>query len=54
VHTGFWLGKPRERDHMEDLGVDERMILQCMLNKSFGKVWTGLIWLRLGTSGGLL
>jgi len=24
VHTGFWWGNARERDHLEDLGVDER------------------------------
>jgi len=30
------------RDYSEDLGVDGR------------KVWTGRIWLRIGTSGGLL
>jgi hypothetical protein len=22
VHTGFWCGNPRERDHLKDLGVD--------------------------------
>jgi hypothetical protein len=53
MHIGFWLGNLRERDNMEDLGVDGRMILQCMLKKSFGKAWTGLSWLRIATSGGL-
>jgi len=24
VHTGFWWEYPRERDHVEDLGVDGR------------------------------
>jgi len=32
VHTGLLLVNLRERDHMEDLGVDGR-ILQCMLKK---------------------
>jgi hypothetical protein len=27
VSTGFWLGGPKVRDHWEDLGVDERIIL---------------------------
>jgi hypothetical protein len=26
MHTGFWWGDPRERDHLEDLVVDERII----------------------------
>jgi hypothetical protein len=47
------VGKPEERDQMEDLGVDGRMILQCMLKKSFGKAWTGLSWLMIGTRGRL-
>jgi len=25
---GFWWGNLRERDHMEDPGIDERMILR--------------------------
>jgi len=28
VHTGFWWGNLRERDHLEDLGVDRRIILR--------------------------
>jgi hypothetical protein len=26
VQTGFWYGNLRERDHLEDLGVDGRII----------------------------
>jgi len=36
----------KERVYLEDLGVDERIIL----NKRNGTPWTGYIW----TSGGLL
>jgi hypothetical protein len=28
VHTGFWWGNPRERDHLKDLGVDGKIILK--------------------------
>jgi len=30
VHTGFWWGNLRERNHLEDIGVDENMILKCI------------------------
>jgi hypothetical protein len=28
VHTGFWWGNLRVRDHLEDPGVDQRIILK--------------------------
>jgi hypothetical protein len=28
VFTGFWLGRPKGRDHWEDLGVGGRIILR--------------------------
>jgi hypothetical protein len=54
VHTMFYLGNLRERDHLENIGIGGRIILECILNKSVGKAWTGLIWLRMGTDGRLL
>jgi hypothetical protein len=39
---------------MEDLGIDGRTILEWILGKEGDKLWTGFIWLRIGTSGGLL
>jgi hypothetical protein len=39
------------RDHSEDVGVDEKIILGLILWKQVGKVWTGCIWLKIGTSG---
>jgi hypothetical protein len=31
VHTAFWLGNLKERDHLEALGVDGKIILELML-----------------------
>jgi hypothetical protein len=36
VHTGFWRGKLRERGHLEDLGVDWRIILKCIFKVGWG------------------
>ena len=47
-------GIPKERDHLKDTGVDGRIMIQFVLNKLYGRTWTGLLWLRIGTSGGLL
>jgi len=33
VHAGFWLGNPKERDHLEDPGVNGRIILKFMFRK---------------------
>jgi hypothetical protein len=38
---------------MKDLEVSERIILKCIFKRNM-KVWTGLIWLRIWSSGGLL
>jgi hypothetical protein len=48
------VGRPKGRSHLEDPGVDERIILNCILKNWDGWTWTGLIWLRIGTGGGLL
>jgi len=42
------------RDHSEYLGVDGKIMLEWILEKLGGKMWTGLIWLRILTNGWLL
>ena len=41
-------------DHLEDTGVDGRIILQWILRKWNVEAWTGSIWLRIGTGDGHL
>ena len=33
VHVGFWWGNLRERDHLEDPGIDGRIILRWILKE---------------------
>jgi len=54
TYTGFWWENLREREHLENPGVDGRIILRWILRKSDVGAWTGLIWLRIGTVGGHL
>jgi hypothetical protein len=45
------VGNLRERDHLEELRVDRRIILEWILKKLVDRKCTGLIWLRVGKSG---
>ena len=44
----------RERAHLEDPGVDGNIILRFIFRKWDVGIWTGSIWLRIGTGGGHL
>jgi hypothetical protein len=50
----FFVGKTEGKKPLEDLDVDVKITLEWILRKQGGKVWTRFIWLRIGTSGGLL
>jgi hypothetical protein len=39
---------------LEDPGVNEKIIVKWIFRKCDGVTWAGLIWLRIGTGGGLL
>ena len=43
-----------ERDPLEDLDADERVIWKWLLKKWEGTAWTGLIWLIIKTKSELL
>ena len=53
MRTGFWWGNLREGGLLEDPGIYESIILKRIFEKWDGS-WTGSIWLRRGTPGGLL
>jgi hypothetical protein len=44
----------RERDYEEDQDVDGWILLGCILERWNGVMWTGLVWLRIGTGVELL
>jgi hypothetical protein len=44
----------KEKDYSEELGLDAKITLKYILEKECGKLWTGCIRLRIGSSGGLL
>ena len=54
MHTGFWCGNLRERDHWSDQGLDGRIILRWIFRKWDVGAWTGSSWLRIGAGGGQL
>jgi len=49
----FCWGDMKERDHLEELCIDGKTILNLILNKLDVRAWTGFIWLWINTSGGM-
>jgi hypothetical protein len=54
MHIGYLWESQKERDHYEDQGRGWWIILKWILEIQDGVVWIGSIWLRIGTSRGLL
>ena len=49
-----FVGKPVEREHLEEPGVDESIIVRWIFRKGNVRVGTELRWLRIGTGSGHL
>jgi hypothetical protein len=49
----YWWESQRERDYYEDQDAGG-WILGWILERWDGVMWTGLVWLRIGTGGELL
>ena len=54
AHTWLWWGNRKVRDHLEDLGVDGRIMLRWIVRKWGVGVWSRSSWLRIGTGDGHL
>jgi hypothetical protein len=54
VYTGLWWRNQRKRDHLEDPGVDGRILLKWVFRKLDVGAWFGSMWLRIGTGVGHL
>jgi uncharacterized protein YuzE len=54
MSTIYWLENLREREILYDLDMDGKIILERILAKYTGKLWTGCIWLRIDSNGGIL
>jgi hypothetical protein len=52
-YIGCWWERQSERGHREDQDVGG-WILGQILERWNGVMWTGLVWLRIGTGGELL
>jgi len=48
----FWWGNLKERSHLEELGINSRIIYWIFKTQD-ERVSTGLMWFRIATSGEL-
>jgi hypothetical protein len=51
---GVLVGRAEKKNHSEGPGIDGSTILRCIFRKWDVGAWTGLMWFRIGTGGGLM
>jgi hypothetical protein len=51
ISTKFYVGEPQRKRPLGAIGVDFK--LKCNTSKLGATLWTGLIWLRIRTCGGI-
>jgi hypothetical protein len=51
MHKGVCWGDPRERGHLEELGLDDKITLKLTFKNWDREAWTVLFWFRKGTGG---
>jgi hypothetical protein len=44
----------KRKYHLDDLGVNGKIILKWIIRKQGGRTWIGLIWVRIWTDDGVL
>jgi hypothetical protein len=54
MHKIICFENTKRRDHSEEQAVDEKIILEWILEILNGLLWIGFILLRIWTIGGLL
>jgi hypothetical protein len=50
--TGIWLRNMKEKDQLEDRGVDGSTVFKWILKKQDERKRSGLLWLWTETDGG--